>query len=199
MEGANDYASIYETLTRRLNHGLTEREERLSKGLDPLGGKFSDLPDLILIDGGRGQVNAALQAVRDCGLSIPLFGLAKRVEEIVLPEEETSILLDRHSPALHLIERLRDEAHRFGITRHRSLRSSAALSSRLDAIPGVGPVRKRALLTHFTTLTDLLEADETALRGVEGINEKTAEAIYRALHEEEHEEEENHEQVQSED
>ena len=195
VEGANDFASMYETLFRRLTHGLAEREERLAKGQDPLGGKFSDLPDLILIDGGRGQVNAAVQAMEDAGLAIPVFGLAKRVEEIVLPDEETSIFLDRHSPALHLIERVRDEAHRFGITRHRQMRSSAALSSRLDGIPGVGPVRKKALLTHFTTLTDLLEADVAALCGVEGINQKTAEAIYQALHEQE--EEQDNGQVQS--
>ena len=145
----------------------------------------SEKPDLILIDGGRGQLNAALEAMRECGLSIPMFGLAKRVEEIVLPDEETSIFLDRHSEALHLIQRLRDEAHRFAITHHRSLRSSAALSSRLDAIPGIGPARKRALLTHFTTIQELLAADEKALCQVDGVSEKTAALIWRALHGEE--------------
>ena len=123
--------------------------------------------------------------MRECGLSIPIFGLAKRVEEIVLPDEETSIFLDRHSEALHLIQRLRDEAHRFAITHHRSLRSSAALSSRLDAIPGIGPARKRALLTHFTTIQELLAADEKALCQVDGVSEKTAALIWRALHGEE--------------
>ena len=182
VEGPNDFASMHEVLTRRLTHGLREREERLSQGLPPEGGKFSELPDLILIDGGRGQLNAAREAMLGCGLSIPMFGLAKRVEEIVLPDEETSLFLDRHSPALHLIERLRDEAHRFAITHHRSLRSSAALSSRLDAIPGVGPVRKRALLTHFSSMEALLAADERALCQAEGISEKTAALVYRALH-----------------
>ena len=185
VEGPNDFASMHEVITRRLTHGLKEREERLSQGLDPAGGKFSELPDLILIDGGRGQLNAALEAMRECGLSIPMFGLAKRVEEIVLPDEETSIFLDRHSEALHLIQRLRDEAHRFAITHHRSLRSSAALSSRLDAIPGIGPARKRALLTHFTTIQELLAADEKALCQVDGVSEKTAALIWRALHGEE--------------
>ena len=182
VEGPNDFASMREVITRRLTHGKKEREERLSQGLDPAGGKFSELPDLILIDGGRGQLNAALEAMRECGLSVPMFGLAKRVEEIVLPDEETSIFLDRHSEALHLIQRLRDEAHRFAITHHRSLRSSAALSSRLDAIPGVGPTRKRALLTHFTTIQELLAADEKALCQVDGVSEKTAALIWRALH-----------------
>ena len=182
VEGPNDFASMREVITRRLTHGLKEREERLSQGLDPAGGRFSELPDLILIDGGRGQLNAALEAMRECGLSIPMFGLAKRVEEIVLPDEETSIFLDRHSEALHLIQRLRDEAHRFAITHHRSLRSSAALSSRLDAIPGIGPARKRALLTHFTTIQELLAADEKALCQVDGVSEKTAALIWRALH-----------------
>lgn len=182
VEGPNDFASMHEVITRRLTHGLTEREERLREGLDPAGGRFSELPDLILIDGGRGQLNAAMQAMRECGLSIPMFGLAKRVEEIVLPDEETSIFLDRHSSALHLIQRLRDEAHRFAITHHRSLRSSASLASRLDEIPGVGPARKRALLTHFTTVQELLSADEQALCQVDGISEKTAALVWRGLH-----------------
>lgn len=182
VEGPNDFASMHEVITRRLTHGLTEREERLREGLDPAGGRFSELPDLILIDGGRGQLNAAMQAMQECGLSIPMFGLAKRVEEIVLPDEETSIFLDRHSSALHLIQRLRDEAHRFAITHHRSLRSSASLASRLDEIPGVGPARKRALLTHFTTVQELLSADEQALCQVDGISEKTAALVWRGLH-----------------
>ena len=182
VEGANDFASMKETISRRLTHGLKEIEERAEKGLPPEGGSFSELPDLILIDGGRGQLNAALEGMQEAGVEIPAFGLAKRLEEIVLPFQEESLMLDRHSPALHLIQRLRDEAHRFGITRHRNLRTKASMASRLDEIEGIGPKRKKALLTHFRTVEALLEADEEALTNVEGISEKTARAVYEALH-----------------
>ena len=185
VEGANDYASMKETIERRLSHGLREIEERAQKGLPPEGGSFSELPDVILIDGGRGQLNAALEGMEAAGISVPAFGLAKRLEEIVLPDQEESILLDRHSPALHLIERVRDEAHRFGITRHRALRTKASMASRLDEIEGVGPKRKKALLTRFKTVEALLEADVETLTQAEGISEKTARAVYEALHGEE--------------
>ena len=156
---------------------LKEREERLSQGLDPAGGKFSELPDLILIDGGRGQLNAALEAMRECGLSIPMFGLAKRVEEIVLPDEETSIFLDRHSEALHLIQRLRDEAHRFGITHHRALRGKASIHSQLEDIPGVGPKRRKALLNRLGSLKAIREASLEELLAVPGMTKPAAEAV----------------------
>ena len=181
VEGANDFASIREVLSRRLRHGLEEREERLSQGLDPAGGKFSDLPDLILIDGGRGQLEAAMAARDELGLNIPMFGLAKRLEEIVLPGEDQSILLDKHSPALHLIQRVRDEAHRFAISHHRSLRGAAALKSRLDEIPGVGPVRKKAILKHFETMEALEAASIEDICQVPGISVQTAQVIYDYL------------------
>ena len=182
VEGANDFASINEVISRRLKHGLTEREERLSQGLDPVSGKFSDLPELILIDGGRGQLEAAVAARDELGLNIPMFGLAKRLEEIVLPGEDQSILLDKHSPALHLIQRVRDEAHRFAISHHRSLRGAAALKSRLDEIPGVGPVRKKAILKHFETMEALEAASIERICEVPGISKQTAQVIYDFLH-----------------
>ncbi|MBQ8954380.1 MAG: excinuclease ABC subunit UvrC [Clostridia bacterium] len=182
VEGANDFASINEVISRRLKHGLSEREERLSQGLDPVSGKFSDLPELILIDGGRGQLEAAIAARDELGLSIPMFGLAKRLEEIVLPGEDQSILLDKHSPALHLIQRVRDEAHRFAISHHRSLRGAAALKSRLDEIPGVGPVRKKAILKHFETMEALEAASIEQICEVNGISKQTAQVIYDFLH-----------------
>ena len=181
VEGANDFASINEVISRRLKHGLEEREERLSQGLDPVSGKFSDLPELILIDGGRGQLEAALAARDELGLNIPMFGLAKRLEEIVLPGEDQSILLDKHSPALHLIQRVRDEAHRFAISHHRSLRGAAALRSRLDEIPGVGPVRKKAILKHFETMEALEAASIEDICEVNGISKQTAQVIYDFL------------------
>ena len=185
VEGANDFASIEEVLSRRLSHGVEEKAQREAEGLSAVGGRFSDLPDLILIDGGRGQLERAIAARDALGLRIPMFGLAKRLEEIVLPDEDQSILLDRHAPALHLIQRLRDEAHRFAITYHRSLRGAAALKSRLDGIPGVGEARKKALLKRFGTLDQLLSASREDLCTVEGISSRLSEIIYGALHDSE--------------
>ena len=183
VEGANDFASIAEVITRRLSHGLQEIEERRAQGLDPEGGKFSWLPDLILIDGGKGQVLAAQEAMRALGLDIPMFGLAKRIEEIVLPDEEESILLDRHSNALHLIQRVRDEAHRFAIIHHRTLRGRASIASRLDGVPGVGEKRRRAILKQFKTVEALMEASPEDIAQTPGVPAGVAEAVYRFLHE----------------
>ena len=183
VEGANDFASIAEVISRRLSHGLKEMEERREQGLPPEGGKFSWLPDLILIDGGRGQVAAAQEAMRDLGLDIPMFGLAKRIEEIVLPDEEESILLDRHSNALHLIQRVRDEAHRFAIIHHRTLRSRASIASRLDGVPGVGEKRRKAILKQFKTVEALMEASPDDIAKTPGVPRGVAEGVYRFLHE----------------
>ena len=184
VEGPNDFASMHEVITRRLSHGMEELEARRAEGLDPQGGKFSWLPDLILIDGGRGQLNAAQEAMHAQGLDIPMFGLAKRIEEIVLPDEEESILLDRHSNALHLIQRLRDEAHRFAITHHRKLRGRASVASRLDGVPGVGEARRKAILKHFRTVEALKSASLAEIEQVPGLPENVAEAVYRCLHSE---------------
>ena len=183
VEGANDFASIAEVIHRRLSHGLQELEERKAQGLDPQGGKFSWLPDLILIDGGRGQVAAAREAMRELGLDIPMFGLAKRIEEIVLPDEEESILLDRHSNALHLIQRVRDEAHRFAIIHHRTLRGHASIASRLDGVPGVGEKRRKAILKHFRTVEALKAASVEDIQAVPGVPKVVAEAVYKFLRE----------------
>jgi len=184
VEGANDFASMYEAVYRRLTHGLREIQERAEKGLPPEGGSFSEFPDLILIDGGRGQLNAALDAMADAGCAIPMFGLAERLDEIVLPDQQETLLLDRHSPALHLIQRLRDEAHRFAITRHRSLRGKTSLASRLDDIDGVGPKRKKAILDKFRTFESLLEASPEDIARVDGISDTIAQAVYHHLHDE---------------
>lgn len=184
VEGPNDFASHYEVMTRRLSHGIEEMQQREAEGLDPKGGKFSYLPDLILIDGGRGQLNAALDAMYAQGLNIPMFGLAERIDEIYLPFQEETIYLDRHSNALHLIQRLRDEAHRFAITHHRKLRANASVSSRLDGVPGVGTVRKKAILKHFRTVEDLKNASLEALEQVPGLPANVAADVYRCLHEE---------------
>jgi len=183
VEGANDFASMYEVITRRLSHGLDELAERKAQGLDPEGGKFSWLPDLILVDGGRGQLAAAREAMQAQGLNIPMIGLAKRIEEIVLPGENESLLLDRHSPALHVLQRVRDESHRFAIIHHRTLRGKASIASRLDGIPGVGEKRKKAILKHFKTVEALKAATAEEIGQVPGVPEKVAESVWRFLHE----------------
>lgn len=184
VEGANDFASMYEVITRRLSHGLDELAERKEQGLDPQGGKFSWLPDLILVDGGRGQLAAAQEAMQAQGLNIPMIGLAKRIEEIVLPGENESLLLDRHSPALHVLQRVRDESHRFAIIHHRTLRGKASIASRLDGIPGVGDKRKKAILKHFKTVEALKAATAEEIAQAPGVPEKVAQSVWRFLHEE---------------
>lgn len=169
VEGPNDFASMNEVLSRRLKRAL-------------LPDKPWPLPDLILVDGGPQQLAFALMARESLGLEVPMFGLAKRLEEIWLPGEDSPILLDRHSPALHLIQRIRDEAHRFGITHHRKLRGQASIRSRLEEIPGIGPARRRALLSAFRSIKGIQEADADSLAAVPGMNRKAAEALYAALH-----------------
>ena len=182
VQGANDFASMHEVITRRLTHGLKELQERREAGEGAEGGKFSDLPDLILIDGGRGQLSAAQDAMHALGLDIPMFGLAKRIEEIVLPDCDESILLDRHSNALHLIQRLRDEAHRFAITHHRKLRSKASVASRLDGVAGIGEKRKKAILKHFSTVEALKNASVDEIAAVDGMSRPAAENVWAMLH-----------------
>ena len=192
VEGANDFASMNEVLTRRLTRARQEREALMAQGrlnadgtlpdgAPPLTG-FADLPDLILIDGGPQQLRFAREAMLAVGYDIPIFGLAKRLEEIFLPDREESILLDRKSPALHLIQRIRDEAHRFGITHHRKLRQKAGMHSSLEDIPGIGPARRRALLTQFKSIAAIAQASVEELRQAEGIGEAQAQAIFAHYH-----------------
>ena len=187
VEGANDFASMNEGLTRRLTRARQEREAliaqgrlnpdgTLPEGAPPLTG-FADLPDLILIDGGPQQLRFAREAMLAVGYDIPIFGLAKRLEEIFLPDQEESILLDRKSPALHLIQRIRDEAHRFGITHHRNLRQKAGMHSSLEDIAGIGPARRRALLSHFGSIAAIAAATPEQLCEVEGIGPAQARII----------------------
>ena len=192
VEGANDFASMNEVLTRRLTRARQEREAlieqgrlnpdgTLPEGAPPLTG-FADLPDLILIDGGPQQLRFAREAMLAVGYDIPIFGLAKRLEEIFLPDREESILLDRKSPALHLIQRIRDEAHRFGITHHRKLRQKAGMHSSLEDIPGIGPARRRALLAHFGSIAAIAAAAPEELCAVEGIGPAQAKVIWDHYH-----------------
>ena len=177
VEGANDFASLNEVLGRRFAHGLQEKAEREAAGLSPIGGKFSDLPDLVLIDGGPQQLRFARQALLDMGADVAMFGLAKKQEEIFLPDREEPILLDHHTPELHLIQRVRDEAHRFGITHHRALRGKASIHSQLEDIPGVGPKRRKALLNRLGSLKAIREASLEELLAVPGMTKPAAEAV----------------------
>ena len=190
VEGPNDFASMNEVLSRRFEHGLRELDEREKEGLSAAGGKFSELPDLILIDGGPQQLAYAQEAMHAYGLDIPMFGLAERFEEIWLPGAETPICLDHHTPELQLVQRVRDEAHRFGIIRHRNLRRAAMTHSRLEDIPGVGPARRKALLKTFGSLKAMAEADIDTLKAVEGMNAPAAEAVYAYFRELEKQKEE---------
>ncbi len=177
VEGANDFASMAEVIGRRFAHGLQEKKEREEAGLPVAEGRFSRLPDLVLIDGGPEQLAFAHRAMQDAGASVPMFGLAKRFEEIYLPGREQPIVLDRHSPALFLVQQVRDEAHRFGITHHRKLRGKEAVRSELSAIPGLGPKRQVELLKHFRSLSEVLSATEDELAAVPHMNRAAAKAV----------------------
>lgn len=179
VEGANDFASLNEVLGRRFEHGLKEKAEREAAGLPAKGGKFSDLPDLVLIDGGPQQLRFARQALLDMGAEVAMFGLAKKQEEIFLPDREEPILLDHHTPELHLIQRVRDEAHRFCITHHRGLRGKASIHSQLEDIPGIGPKRRKALLTKLGSLKAIREATEEQLLAIPGMTKAAAEAVLK--------------------
>ena len=178
VEGPNDFASMKEVVGRRFVHGLQEKAEREQAGLPVEGGGFSWLPDVVLIDGGAQQLRFAMEAAEEAGVNIPMFGLAERLDEIYLPTDEPPIYLERNSPALHLIQRIRDEAHRFALTHHQSLRSKSSIHSRLEEIEGIGPKRRKALLTHFKSMQKIKEATLEELLEVKGMTNKAAEAIY---------------------
>ena len=171
FEGANDFASMNEVLSRRFKRCFAE---------DPK--ERWPLPDLVLIDGGPEQLAFAREAMLKEGADVPMFGLAKRLEEIFLPGQEESILIDHHSPVLHLIQRIRDEAHRFAITYHRGLRGKASVHSALEDIPGVGPTRRRALLQYFKSIKAIKDASLDDLKQVPGMNAPAAEAVYAWAH-----------------
>ncbi|MCL1854429.1 MAG: excinuclease ABC subunit UvrC, partial [Clostridia bacterium] len=175
--GANDFASIGEAVGRRFAHGLQERREREEEGLPVEEGRFSKLPDLVLIDGGPEQLAYARRAMLAAGADVPMFGLAKRFEEIFLPDLEEPIRLGKHSDGLHLIQHVRDEVHRFGITHHRALRTKSSLRSELQAIPGVGPKRQIELLRHFGNVKAIFTAGQEELAAVQGMNAAAARAI----------------------
>ncbi len=186
VKGANDYASMEEVLTRRFLHGLEERQKKEEIGEDTRLGSFTVFPDLIMMDGGRGQVNIAVSVLEKLGLNIPVCGMVKddhhRTRGLYFNNVE--IPIDRHSEGFHLITRIQDEAHRFAIEYHRSLRNKGSVHSILDDIPGIGPTRRKALMRHFESLEQIKDASIEELKGIEGMNEKAAKSVVDFFHSE---------------
>jgi excinuclease ABC subunit C len=192
VEGQNDVASMHEVITRRFRRLLDEQGnsvERTSDDgpllVDPETGrprKFAYAPGLVVVDGGPPQVAAAVQALTELGITdIPVCGLAKRLEEVWLPDEEDPVIFPRTSEGLYLLQRIRDEAHRFAITHHRNRRSKSMVESLLDDVPGLGEVRRKTLLKHFGSLKKLRAATTEEIAVVPGIGPRTAQAIKDAV------------------
>lgn len=167
--GADDFASMAEVITRRFRRARDSDEEK--------EGKWTTLPDLVIIDGGKGQLNAAVEALHALGMDVPICGLAKEQEEIFLPGRPDSIMLPRDSQALFLVQRVRDEAHRFAITYHRNTRRKSAFKSQLDDVPGIGPTRKKALMRKFGSLKAMRAASLDDLIAVDGMTKLAAQAL----------------------
>jgi excinuclease ABC subunit C len=196
LDGTDDVASIYEVISRRFRRYLEEREE--TGELDVLGDreeedepgvvtpprrKFAYPPNLVVIDGGQPQVAAAARALDELGIDdVSVCGLAKRLEEVWLPGEDSPVIMPRTSEGLYLLQRVRDEAHRFAITYHRKKRSAALTTSELDAVPGLGPARKATLLRHFGSVRRIAGASVDEIAGLPGIGPRIAETIAAALH-----------------
>ena len=171
---------MHEVLTRRLVHGMEESRELEEKELEKEFGSFSRLPDLILMDGGRGQVNIALRVLEELHIHIPVCGMVKDDNHRTrgLYYNNVEVPIDSRSEGFKLITRIQDEAHRFAIEYHRSLRSKSQVKSVLDDIPGIGEVRRKALMRHFKSIEDIKNAEVEELLQVDGINHPQAEAIY---------------------
>jgi len=178
-EGNNDVLSMTEVLQRRFKRA---KEATNDGEEDPARGGWGVLPDLLLIDGGKPQLGAALDVLRDMRLGdVPVAGLAKENEEIYVADTASPTILPRTSQALYLIQRIRDEAHRFAITFHRQVRAKSSIKSALDEIPGVGPRRKQALIRRFGSVRGIREASVDEIAGTDGINLQLAERLKSAL------------------
>ena len=191
VEGANDFATMQEVLRRRFGRHAARRADAEGPGAggpapageQPLAGSEAwDLPDLVIIDGGKGQLGAAVQVMRELGVyEIPAVGLAKRFEELFVPDEDEPVVLPRNSEALYLVQRIRDEAHRFAITYHRQVRGKSSIQSALDTIPGIGPKRKKALLKKFGSVKQIREADVEEIAATVGFTKALAEKVKAEL------------------
>ena len=180
IQGQDDYHSLEEVLTRRFIHGQEEQKVLKEKQSDLSMGSFSVFPDLILMDGGKGQVHIAQKVLMELGLEIPVCGMVKddfhRTRAIYFDEEEIEI--KKNSEAFHLVTRIQDEAHRFAIEYHRSLRSKTQVRSILDDIQGIGETRRKALMRHFGDIGKIREATVEQLKEVPSMNERAAESVY---------------------
>ena len=180
VSGPDDYACMKEVLTRRFLHGMEEQQELDEKEIDHEFGSFTRFPDIIMMDGGRGQVNIALGVLEELQIRIPVCGMVKddnhRTRGLYFNNQE--IPIDRNSEGFKLITRIQDEAHRFAIEYHRSLRSKSQVKSVLDEIPGVGPARRKALMRHFKSIEEIKNAEVDTLSGVEEIPLNVARDIY---------------------
>ena len=179
VSGPDDYACMREVLTRRFRHGMEESKELEEQEMDQEYGSFTKFPDLILMDGGRGQVNIALSVLEELGIDIPVCGMVKDDNHRTrgLYYHNIELPIDTHSEGFKLITRIQDEAHRFAIEYHRSLRSKTQVKSVLDDIPGVGPARRKALMRHFKSLAEIRQASVEELMEIPEMNERTAEEI----------------------
>ncbi len=186
VSGPDDYACMREVLTRRFIHGMEEREDLSRREMDQAFGSFTKFPDLLLMDGGRGQVNIALQVLSELHLDIPVCGMVKDDNHRTrgLYYQNVEIPIDTRSEGFKLITRIQDEAHRFAIEYHRSLRSKAQVKSALDEIPGVGPARRKALMRHFGSINEIREAPVEKLCEVPEIPEHIGRQIFAFFHEE---------------
>jgi len=174
----DDFASMEEMLSRRFRRWKSSQETEAGPGSKP-DASFSFLPDLIIIDGGKGQLSRVVHVLEQFDLfdKVPVVGLAKQEEEIFFPHKSDPLILPRHSQGLYLVQRIRDEAHRYGITAHRNKRTKLGLASQLDSIPGIGPTRRKALLKHFGSMDKIRAATIGELASVKGMNETAAESV----------------------
>ena len=189
VSGPDDYASMYEVLTRRFTHGMREMEEMEEKDLSEEYGSFTRFPDLIMMDGGRGQVNIALKVLEELHLNIPVCGMVKDDNHRTrgLYYHNVEIPIDRGSEGFKLITRIQDEAHRFAIDYHRSLRSKEQVHSVLDDIPDIGPARRKALMKKYQSLEAIREATEEDLAQTDSMSPQAARSVYQFFREKERE------------
>ena len=184
VSGPDDYASMHEVLTRRFTHGMQEQKELEEKNMPQEVGSFTRFPDIIMMDGGRGQVNICLQVLEELGLDIPVCGMVKddnhRTRGLYFHNVE--IPIDRHGEGFKLITRIQDEAHRFAIEYHRSLRSKAQVHSILDDIEGIGPARRKALMRRFQSMENMKNASVEELAETDSMNLAAAQNVYDTLH-----------------
>lgn len=184
ITGPDDYGSMHEVLTRRFVHGIDEKKQLSEKNLPDEVGSFNRFPDVIMMDGGKGQVNVCLEVLSELGLSIPVCGMVKddfhRTRGLYFNNEE--IPIDRHGEGFKLITRIQDEAHRFAIEYHRSLRSKSQVHSVLDDIEGIGPARRKALMRRYQSIEKIKDAPVEDLAMTESMNEAAAAAVYKFFH-----------------